>query len=262
MKSILYSLAAIILFTGCEKIIDLDINENDSKIVIEGDVTNAPGPYFVKVTRSLALNNLDKATGIDEAVITISDNEGNAEVLQSLGNGLYKTNSLQGKSGVTYSLTVKVGNEEFNAQSTMPDFVPLDSIKVITRSFAGSLDHDFIPVFTDPLSPGNQYRFLLSINDTLMKSHFVLNDDIENGTVNKQHLQNITDLTLTKGDVVKIQMQQIDSKVGLFFTTLAQIADNGPGGGITPNNPPNNISNGALGIFSAHTIQEKSVVIQ
>jgi hypothetical protein len=34
-----------------------------------------------------------------------------------------------------------------------------------------------------------------------------------------------------------------------------------PGGGITPNNPPSNISNGALGIFSAHTTETRSVTI-
>jgi len=95
-----------------------------------------------------------------------------------------------------------------------------------------------------------------------MKSHFVLNDNIDNGSVNSQHLQNIMDLSPIIGDQVTIQMQKIDANVGLYYATLVQNTDTGPGGGTTPSNPPNNISNDALGVFSAHTVQEKSAVIK
>ena len=53
-----------------------------------------------------------------------------------------------------------------------------------------------------------------------------------------------------------------DQNVYTFYSALLQLSDGGPGGGITPTNPPSNISNGALGYFSAHTVRKKSVVIQ
>jgi len=43
---------------------------------------------------------------------------------------------------------------------------------------------------------------------------------------------------------------------------LALMSDSGPGGGTTPNNPPNNLSNGALGLFSAHTAELKKNTIR
>ena len=68
-------------------------------------------------------------------------------------------------------------------------------------------------------------------------------------------------VTLKPGDLITLKMQCIDKKVALYYTTLALMGDSGPGGGTTPNNPPTNITNGALGIFSAHTVQEKSKVL-
>ncbi|WP_374459435.1 hypothetical protein [Chryseobacterium taeanense] len=57
-------------------------------------------------------------------------------------------------------------------------------------------------------------------------------------------------------------MQCIDESVYTFYSALLEISDTGTGGGITPANPPSNISNGALGYFSAHTVRKMSAVIQ
>ena len=262
MKSIIYIFIGMILFTSCEQIIELDLNENTSKIVIEGSITDQSGPYFVKITKSTTLSEQGQSPTIDNAEVTISDDQGNNEKLDFIGNGVYQTKNLQGVSGRTYLLSVNAESNFFTAQSRMPEIVVLDSIKIVKSSFAGEIDYDFIPIYTDPETKGDQYRFILSINGKLMKSHFVLNDNVENGVENSQHLQNIMELALIPGDEVTVQMQKIDTNVGLYYATLVQNTDTGPGGGATPSNPPNNISNGALGIFSAHTVQQKSAAIK
>ncbi len=55
----------MILFTSCEQIIELDLNENTSKIVIEGSVTDQPGPYFVKITKSTTLSEQGQSPTIE-----------------------------------------------------------------------------------------------------------------------------------------------------------------------------------------------------
>jgi hypothetical protein len=72
---------------------------------------------------------------------------------------------------------------------------------------------------------------------------------------------NDDDLDLKAGDLISLNMQCIDKHVSVFYTTLALMGDSGPGGGTTPNNPQNNISNGALGIFSAHTTETRTARI-
>jgi hypothetical protein len=262
MRSIIYSFLAIILFTGCEKVIDLDINANQSKIIIDGIISNEVGPYFIRVSKTNGLKSIEKNPSVNDAIVTISDGLGTTEVLQLAGEGIYKTKTIVGKPGVTYTLTVKVGSETYTSRSKMPEYVPLNDINLVEVTFGGDIDYYFVPIFTDPVSKGDYYRFLLSVNDTLRKSDLVISDLIENGTVNKQQLQDTYEIELEPGDIVKMVMQHVDEKVGLYYNTLALIKDDGIGGGITPSNPPNNISGGALGIFSAHTTDFKTVIVK
>lgn len=263
MKNIISITLTALLFTSCEKTVDLKYKGNQSKIIIEGNITNEPGPYFVKITKSVSLTATATYPTIDNAVVAISDNAGNNEILTPQGNGMYRTNALTGLPGRTYTLTVNAENQTYTAQSAMPQQVPFDSIKVTKFTFGGEVDFNIIPVYMDPAGKGNNYRFVLWANSKLVNQHFVQNDEVTNGVINTVRLE-IDDntLKLKAGDSITLKMQCIDKNVALYYTTLALMADSGPGGGTTPNNPQNNFTNGALGIFSAHTIQEKSKVLQ
>ncbi len=262
MKNIVSIIFIALLFTSCEKTVDLNYKDNRSNIVIEGNITNEAGPYLVKLMKSINLSATENYPTIDNAAVTINDDAGNSETLIPQGNGVYRTTTLNGVEGRTYTLTVKTENQTYIAQSTMPQQVPFDSIKVEELVIFGDTEYNLIPIYGDPISKGNNYRFVLSVNNKLVNQHFIQNDDIKNGVVNTLRLEiNDEDLKLKTGDSVNIEMQCIDNKVASYYTTLALIADSGPGGGTTPNNPPGNISNGALGIFSAHTVETKSITI-
>ena len=63
------------------------------------------------------------------------------------------------------------------------------------------------------------------------------------------------------GDKIHVEMQSIDNNVFTYYSALLQISG-GNGGTATPTNPPSNISNGALGYFSAHTTDTQTFVIE
>jgi hypothetical protein len=262
MKNVIGIIFIALFITSCEKTVDLKYKDNQSKIIIEGNVTNEPGPYFVKITKSINLANTEANPAIDDAVVIISDNTGNSETLVPQGNGIYRTSTLVGSQGKTYTLTVEAENQIYTAQSTMPQRVPFDSVKVETDIITGETEYSIIPVYTDPLTKGNNYRFIVWLDNKLINQHLVQNDDIRNGFVNAVRLEiNDNDVTFKTGDIINVEMQCIDKNVLSYYTTLALISDSGPGGGTTPGNPPNNISNGALGLFSAHTVEKKNKVL-
>ena len=261
MKTSIIVIFMAAIFISCEKTVDLKYKGNQSMIVIVGDITNEAGPYFVKITKSINLSDTGSYPTIDNAVVTISDNAGNSETLSPQGNGVYRTNAIAGVPGRTYTLTVNAESQIYTAQSTMPASVLLDSIKVEQFTFGGDIERNIIPVYADPIAKGNTYRFVLSVNNEIINQHFVQNDEVTNGVVNTQRLEADDNIVKLKpGDSITINMQCIDNRVALYYTTLALMGDTGPGGGTTPNNPPTNISNGALGVFSAHTVQNKSIV--
>ncbi|MBT1686141.1 DUF4249 family protein [Dawidia soli] len=262
MRNIVNLLFIALLFTGCEKVIDLDYKGNQSRLVIEGNINNEAGPYYVRISKSIGLSESGEYPAIDNAQVMIGDDGGHSETLVPQGGGTYATSFLEGVEGRTYTLTVVVEGQTYTARSMMPHYVPFDSLNVGQVSIGGDIEYQLIPVYTDPMVEGNNYRFVLSKNDKLFNQHMIQNDLLRNGLVNKLRLEMDDDkLDLQPGDRVTLTMQCVDAAVALYYTTLALMGDTGPGGGTTPNNPPGNISNGALGVFSAHTVAVRSVTI-
>ena len=252
----------ILLLTSCEKIITLPIKDNESKIVIEANITDQPGPYFVKLTRSIKIDQPNIYPAINNASVTIADNTGRKDTLVYTADGVYKTKSIQGIYSRTYFLEVSVDGKKYTAQSTMPNKVNLDNLRINIFPINGKNQFSIIPVYTDPIELVNSYRFIQKINDTLDNNYNIFNDNLNNGKINQRPLNNGNeDLTIKSKDIISIEMQCISTSAHLYFYTLSQQGGSGPGGGTAPTNPPNNITGGALGLFSAHTTQTKEIQI-
>ena len=104
---------AVLFLTSCEKVITLPIENNESKVVIEGDITDQPGPYFVKLSRSINLSESNKYPIISDAIVVISDNAGVKDTLKHLTAGIYRTKLIKGVYGRTYFLDVNVDNKHY-----------------------------------------------------------------------------------------------------------------------------------------------------
>lgn len=251
-----------LLFISCDKIITLPLGDNETKVVIEANITDKPGPYFVKLSRSISINAADSNSIIDNGFITINDNTDIKDTLKYIGSGLYKTNLIRGVSGRTYFLTVKIDGKTYSAQSTMPNKVNLDSLRINTFPVNGEVRYSVIPVYKDPVELGNSYRLIQKINDTLDNNYNIFTDNLNNGKINQRPLNSGNeDITIKLFDIVSVEMQCISPAAQVYYYTLSQVGGAGPGGGTAPTNPPNNISGGALGIFSAHTTQTQLIQI-
>jgi Domain of unknown function (DUF4249) len=260
MKSLLILLTTATLLCSCEKVIELELNDAESKLVIEGNITNQPGPYYVKLTKSVRFDAASQYPPVSNAVVVITDNTGITDTLTYTSNGLYRTNTIQGVEGRIYNLIVVADAKTYAAKSTMPARVPLDSLRNNLFTFGGTAQNTVIPVYTDPAGLGNNYRFVMYVDNVLDKTYIVVNDNTENGAVNQRPVIS-NDIELETGNVVRIEMQCIDATVYTYYFTLSQAEGGGLGGGTTPSNPPNGITGGALGLFSAHTTQAKSAII-
>lgn len=258
---------SIILFAisliSCEKVIEVDTDGNNNTVVIEGNITNTPPPYFVKVTKSVPYNQSSIYPAVTNALVIVTDNTGLKDTLTYTANGLYRTNKITGTPGLTYSLSVTTNNISYTAQSKMPNVVLLDSLRTISSRFADRIVFNVIPSYLDAQPLGNYYRFIQFINNKEDKTYTVWNDNVNNGLRNQRPIRTRDeDVEIKVGDVVTVEMRCLDANVYNYFYTLQELAGGGLGGGVTPTNPPNNLSNGALGIFSANTTQQKSMIIR
>ncbi len=148
------------------------------------------------------------------------------------------------------------------ASSVMPALVMLDSVTSESSFFNNDKNKQQITVYyRDPAGVANQYRFIMYVNGVQVNDVFAYNDEFTNGkNVSIDLIEN--DIDVYPGDTVKVEMQCIDKPIYTYWLTLMQQGNNGPGGSVTPSNPPTNITPATLGYFSAHTTQSLSFLVK
>ncbi len=249
--------------TSCEKVIDVKLNNATGKIDIEANLTNVQGQQTVYIRENVPFTNTNTYPPVTGATVTISDQAGKSYPFVEGPSGTYAINSLAGVTGNTYQLTVNAKGSIYTAKSIMPVGINLDMILSKNDPFGGTKLRQLISVvYKDSAGVDNQYRFIMYVNGVQVKRVFAFNDEFKDGkTITTDLDQNNIDIY--PGDTVKVEMQCIDPSIYTYWFTLAQQGgDGGPGGSVAPANPPSNLSNNALGYFSAHTTQTKTIVIK
>lgn len=255
------------LLCSCDKVIDIKLNNSATKYVVEGVVTNEAGGAQVLLSQTKNFSDNNDFNGVDGATITIEGN-GALNVCTAAGNGVYQANTLIGVPGNTYKLTINIKGNTFTATCTMPQIVTLDSVYVTTDNLNtnkdGSIRKYATVEYKDPASVKNYYRFIQYLNGKKEKSIFVNNDEFTNGQEvnNPLSFNNDNDdpaRNIKKGDKLNIDMLCIDEAIYKYWYSLVDGAS-GNSNTASPSNPVGNIQGGALGYFSAHTIQHKVII--
>lgn len=257
----LFFMAIILLFaSACQKVIDLKLDNAAPQLVIEGNLTDQDGAQIVTISKSVSFSATNSFPAVSGATVTISDSTGFPNKLIETAPGVYVISPYQGVYGRTYTLTVKVNGTTYTASSTMPMPVQLDSLSAKSDDIGKKNLRTIVVNYQDPPNVANQYRFVLTINKTQVNTVFTNDDNFTDGRyVREEMFQTGTDIH--HGDTARVEMQCIDKNVYKYWFSLSQQQNNGPGGGITPSNPPSNISNGALGYFSAHTVSDAAITV-
>lgn len=265
MKNIFkYHIAAlflIVIMASCTKVIDLKLGNNSGELVIEGKITNIRGTQSIKLSRNVAFTSTNTYPPVTGAVVTVNDNTGNTLPFTEGPAGTYSVRSVTGRPGRIYTMNVKVNGTSYTANSQMPQPVLLDSITEKEDAFDKNNKRRQITVhFQDPLGTSNQYRFIMSVNGVQVNRIFAFNDDFSDGRyVNIDLFQN--DVDVFPNDIVTVEMQCVDKTIYTYWFTLMR-QGNGPGGGVSPSNPPTNITPVTLGYFSAYTTKTLTVKIK
>jgi hypothetical protein len=255
----------VILFSSCEKVIDVDLQNAAKKYVIEAVITDQPNTAQVHITQTKDFDDDNNFPGIDGAIVAIAEAGGGTTNLQMTSSGIYESPSLVGSPGKTYSLLVSVGGQVFTATCSMAQKVNLDSIFVTDEFLFTDTRKIVNAVYTDPPGRGNNYRFIQYVNGAKEKQVLVQNDDYTDDRTVTSKLFFFSDedddnSLIHSGDSVKIDMLCIDPAIYKYWYSLSR-SSTGLSGQATPSNPVSNMHGGALGYFSAHTLQTKKIVV-
>lgn len=106
-----YSLVLILAFLhSCIEPFDPKVVDvNQSLLVVDGVITDQPGPYVIKITNSTSLTGDPVAISVSN--IFIEDSDGNVESLTEMSTGVYQTSTLRGETGQSYRLNFELNGE-------------------------------------------------------------------------------------------------------------------------------------------------------
>ena len=248
---------------GCEKEIDLQLPEFESRIVIEGAITNLPGPYLIRVTKTVPYLGKDTLPAVTGASLIINDDAGNRDTLLEISPGYYQTQSLQGVIGRTYYLEAKIEGQIISASDKMNRVNPVDSL---TYEYLDGLifldDGYYVTAYaTEPAGIGDYFKFNFYQNDSLYDGLDALffSDD---RTVDGNAAEIFFPFTQQSGDTVKLEIVSLSNGAYDYYLTMQSLLNSaGSPFGSPPQNIYTNLSNDALGFFQANAIESREMII-
>lgn len=249
---------------SCEKIIDVKINDSEPQLVIDGIINTDTTNYKVRVSKTVAYNSSSDVF-VDNAVVSISDDLGNTELLSYVGEGLYESAITNADTGRLYTVNVNYEGINYENYSRLKKSVPLDSINLYyaqENQFPGIDEGYYLRVyFTDPVGYGDRYRLVFIKNDTIYNGpddYHLFDDNFDDGL---QDIAIFFDYKLLPGEKVKVEFWTLDEHVHEYYRTLQNIISEGFAPTGVPDNPNSTWTNGALGVFNAYSYDSDSLMV-
>lgn len=134
LKPLIFIIASVSFAPSCIDPVDFSKGDDTNSLVVDGMITSEPGPYKVYLSRSSDYNSYYSQTeGVENAIVSISDDLGNLEILtETYIPGIYTTDSegIQGIPGRQYKLEIETLNgKHYESSHELLSPVPeIDSI--------------------------------------------------------------------------------------------------------------------------------------
>jgi len=266
-------LMTLLLFS-CEDVIQIDLNSTNPAIVLEAKINDTSSVSTLVITKSSDFYKQSEFERVSNAVVILSNEKGaNATMIEALP-GEYRTDLIKGTPSTKYSIEVNVDGFIYNAQSTMPNKVEIDSLSIekgLNRPGGENGKGRYILhiYFKDEPNIANYCRFKISHNSKAIAGFIVYEDKFTDGNDIDARIQlDAEKLNLNINDNITVELQSIDKAMYDFYKTANSVnASSSTSGGrpsstsVAPTNPVTNWSNKALGYFSAYTSSTKLIKI-
>jgi hypothetical protein len=270
-----YTLIYLLLISlhSCQEVIKPNLPKGGKRLVVEGGISNLPGPYFIKLTKTRDYSFAYSDTILVErgAEVIIEDNTGISEKLTEIAPGVYSTDSsgIKGIIGREYVLSILTRNgETYKSTAELLDEIPV--IESLNYETINNDRHDgswdFSVLFKIKNRVGVKDYFLISwFVEDKEKYYYLASDDFIDG---KDLYSTITGLTYSPHSS-KIKLSAISEGAFKFWTEIKKHTEEIG----SPYDPPptaiiGNVKNTkdqkkyALGYFNAYavTFSEKIMV--
>ncbi len=263
IQVLLIVLGSIIL-NSCEEVIEIDLNSSNPKLVAEGQILK-DSTVWIKLSYTSDYFTNEKAIFEENASIVITDNDNNTEVLNYVGDGIYKGENLIGEVGKNYRMNISTEKGDYTASSNLMPSSEIYDIIVSESEMQrpGQKETKYSLEIKFKHNPATEDYFLLKfyINNKLNSyalvddKVFVVGDTIQYPVIKKSFFKN---------DRVTVKIYSVDKEAFKYHKQINDAASKGgrPGSSSTPYNPASNFGIDVLGYFTAWSYVSDSVIIE
>lgn len=233
-----------ILFTSCTDVIQVDVPDGGSRLVVEASINWLKGSagknQTIKLSTSIPYFESNTNTAVTGATVVVTNNnDGTQCVFNDQNNGTYTTSNFIPKLNHSYTLTIQYNKNTYTATETLTSVPNITNVKQGVRTIFGESEIEVKIFFNDPPNTNNYYLGEFYVSNSSLPTLSVLEDRFTNGNENFFIYLNNEDLE--KGDVIdfylygisetyynfmNLLIQQSESSGNPFQTTPAQLKGN------------------------------------
>jgi hypothetical protein len=260
---ILILLMASLAFSSCEKVIEVNLDDSASVIVIEATITNNKEPFSVLVSKTTPYFGTTTSTLVSGATVSVRAENGEPKYFNESSPGVYNLEKTIAQPNYWYIVDVEYEGITYSARSYLNEFVPITDFSISHFDGLGFVESGYkICCFIkDPPGIDNYYRMKILVNGKTVTDDGEFNlysdelfDGKEVGLVQQSAVFQET-------DTITIELQSIDEATYNYFNTLETISGIEILQSASPSNPTSNFDNDALGYFSAYSFDRKTLVV-
>ncbi len=274
LKYILYGLLiSLISLNSCTERIDIDLDSENIRLVVEGQITDIPGEQYVKLTETADYFSNEQPKGIGNAIVRVNNGVEWLPLIESdTLKGLYlMPDGFVGQQEKSYQLNISLeeeigGFKDYSANTKMPLLSDdIDSIAVewmpqfegwIVRLFAQEPPREDFYMFN---GIRNGKLITDSIHEVNVSDDRLFNGNYTNGII----VLMFNEDQLETGDIFTLVLSNINPDYADFVIGLqTEIQFKEPMFSGPPANVISNISNGASGWFTAYSSAFTSTVVK
>lgn len=255
-------LSLTFLLISCEKVINLELTDAETRIVVEAVLKDSPGNNYILLSKTSAVytdQNFDKISGAD---IRVKDKDGNEFIFPEDVNfpGKYTNPTFSVLPNNDYELTVIAEGETITSKCHSFAKPKIDALIYYPSPFGFGATTDTaytIEYFSvDNPNEVNHYRVRIWINQEEQREFlYIGNDDFINGIAYNAPFFGADAYV---GDTVFVELITLDKANYTYLYTLSSNASNST----SPANPTSNLNGNAIGYFGAFSTDTMSIVIQ
>ena len=264
-------LSLVIIFQSCKEKMNINLDNTYTRCVIYGEFTTDTASHKVRITKSADYFSNKPSEPISGASVSISDGTNVFPLNESVtepGN-YFTTPDIYGIPGKKYTLNVSnvdlMGNGVFSSYSAMSELRPVSATDSIDTEYNKMWKMWEIKAWAkDPKESEDFYMFKVYINGVLnadsLRNLVVVEDKYFNGNFTNGITVYMVEGrdTIKTNDLITLDICGINKDYFHFVTEVQTMINpqiplfSGP-----PVNVRTNISNDAVGFFTAYSISKK-----